>query len=186
MRLPSWSGRTTPGGRILPAAPNTLRGSASTPFASVRRLSGFAAQRPRNSSVPPAGQSKRKDRHGALDRASSGGIETTTTRDRRPVQRLVQFENSSARAPPSGSARRSVDTVERHELKPQPVGMYGVRFGWSKARTPGQDGCLHQHPSGIEVQSVSNCTLPVPTGRATVMTRRWSGGIGRRIGLKIR
>src|SRR5262249_22830851 len=75
---------TTPGAPNLPTAPNTLRGSARAPFASVCRLSDLAAQRPTHSSVPPAGQSKQADRHGAPDRApSSGGIETTATRDRR-------------------------------------------------------------------------------------------------------
>ena len=87
----------------LSTAPNTLRGSASTPFASVRRLSGLAAHRPRNSSVPPVGQSKRADRPRPPGRASSsGGIETTATLRRHPAQRIVQFENGSAGGPPSG------------------------------------------------------------------------------------
>jgi len=84
-------------------APNTLRGSASAPLASVRRLSSLAAQRPRNSSVPPVGQSKRADRQRALDRASSsGGVEITATLCRCQAQRIVQFENGSAGGPPSG------------------------------------------------------------------------------------
>ena len=103
MRLPSRSRGTTPGVPVLPTAPNTLRGSTRTPFASVCRLSGLAAQRPRNSSVPPVGQSKRADRPRPLDRvSSSGGIETTATLRRHPAQRVVQFENGSAGGPPSG------------------------------------------------------------------------------------
>ena len=70
---------TTPGAPILPTAPNTLRGSARTPFASVCRLLLLAEQRPRNSSVPPAGQSKRLDRH----RAPSAGVVVGWNRDHR-------------------------------------------------------------------------------------------------------
>jgi hypothetical protein len=44
----------------LPAAPNTYRGSVNAPFASVRQLLDLVDQRPRNSSVPPDGPSKRQ------------------------------------------------------------------------------------------------------------------------------
>ena len=105
--LPRWRHREVLSLRLpstLSTAPNTLGGSASTPFASVCRLLDPAAQRPRNSSVPPAGQSKRLDRH----RAPSAGVVVGWNRDhrnagRRPAQRIVQFENSSAGGPSSGS-----------------------------------------------------------------------------------
>src|SRR5262249_49087997 len=70
---------TTPGAPSLPAAPNTLRGSASAPFASVRQLSSLAAPGPRNSSVPPTGQSKPADRQQAL----SPGVVVGWNRDHR-------------------------------------------------------------------------------------------------------
>src|SRR5207253_8473877 len=44
----------------LPTAPNTYTRSANVPFAWARRLPRLAAQRPRNSSVPPDGRSKRR------------------------------------------------------------------------------------------------------------------------------
>jgi hypothetical protein len=90
LRLPSRSGGTTPGVPVLPAAPNTYRGSARTPFASVSQLSVLANQRPRNSSVPPDGQAKRRDRLDAVGSVSSvGGIETASPRARHNVHRLV-------------------------------------------------------------------------------------------------
>src|SRR6202011_2256166 len=61
--FPSWRRREVLSLRLptaLPTAPNTYRGSANAPFASVRQLSVLADQRPRNSSVPPDGQAKRQ------------------------------------------------------------------------------------------------------------------------------
>jgi hypothetical protein len=69
-------------------------GSATVPLAAARRPSDLAARRPRNSSVPPDGQSKRWAGPGRMgQRRGVGG------------PRFSQLGNSSAGGPPAASLR---------------------------------------------------------------------------------
>jgi hypothetical protein len=108
--------------RLPPAAPNTYRGSANVPFASARRLPGLAARRPRNSSVPPDGQSKRQAGPGRTGhRCWVGG------------PRSSQLGNSSAGGPPAGSLHSYSSwsgiprTPCRRPIKPNEVGNKDTR-----------------------------------------------------------